>query len=60
MTLNFAKYVEHSSSEFLPRIAKGISVGIDWLTGPAMSEQERLNYKLQESEPGRTFGTMAP
>ncbi|MDA1128335.1 MAG: hypothetical protein O2913_06530 [Chloroflexi bacterium] len=54
---------EHSSflhlGEVIHNMEHGVAAAYDWLTGPAMSEQERDQHKLQETEISRrtdTFG----
>ena len=55
MTLQLAKNFEHATTHLLPKIAKGLIVGYDWLASPAMSDQERLNHELAATEPVRHF-----
>jgi hypothetical protein len=39
--------------EVLHHMESGIVTAYDWLSGPAMSEQERSQHKLQETEATR-------
>ena len=50
--------VHRHEKGFLPKIAYQIVSIYDWLSGPAMSEQERVHRELSGSEPWRRMGRM--
>jgi hypothetical protein len=58
MTIRILKNLEHSTSHLLPKIARGAISSYDWLSGPAMSEQDHVNRDLVETEPLRHFGNL--
>lgn len=49
------KEVRESSSRFIHRMEAGLVTVYGWVSGPAMTEQERTNVKLVETEPLRRF-----
>ncbi len=57
MTLHLNKHLEHPT-HLLPAIAKGLVAGYDWLAGPALSEQERMEHALAETESLRRIGNL--
>ncbi len=58
MTIHLTNNFEHTTTHLFPKIAKGLVAGYDWLSGPAMSEHERMEYVLAETEPLRQIGNM--
>ncbi len=48
--------VKHSGSHLVHRMETGFVAVYDWLTGPAMSDQERLRRSIAETEPVRRLG----
>lgn len=59
MTLQLSKQFGHTTTHLVPRIVRSLIVGYDWLSGPGMSEQERLNQEIAATEPLRHFGSMS-
>jgi hypothetical protein len=51
--------VNRHEKGFLPKITHQIVSIYDWLSGPAMSEQEQIHRELSESEPWRRLGRMS-
>ncbi|NQW21840.1 MAG: hypothetical protein HQ475_00180 [SAR202 cluster bacterium] len=47
----------HALGEVLHHMEEGVVAAYDWLSGPAMSEKERTEHKLMESEPIRRTGS---
>ncbi len=45
--------VKHSGSHFIHRMESGFLAVYGWLSGPAMSEQQRIQQRLAESETTR-------
>ena len=43
-------------SQVLHHMEDGVVAAYDWLTGPAMSEKERVQHKLAETESIRRTG----
>ena len=41
-------HFDHSHDGLLTRIARDLGAACDWLTGPGMSAQERLNRELAD------------
>ena len=41
MKANTVTHTEHNHAGLFGRVAHEVSTALDWLTGPAMSEQER-------------------
>ena len=39
--------------DVLHHMEDGVVAAYDWLSGPAMSEKQRVEHKLAESEPSR-------
>jgi hypothetical protein len=50
--------VNRHEKGFLPKITHQIVSIYDWLSGPAMSEQERIHRELNESEPWRRLSRL--
>ena len=48
MKANTSIHAEHDHAGWLSRVAHDVSVALDWLTGPAMSEQERQDRVVAE------------
>jgi len=46
----------HDDKGILPKIGHQLVHIYDWITGPAMTEQDRINRELAESEPYRRIG----
>ena len=44
--------------EMLHHMEDGVVAAYDWLTGPAMTEKERAEHKLAETEPIRRTGSI--
>ena len=42
-------HIDHNHDRLLDRISRELTVAYDWLTGPAMSDQERLNRELAQT-----------
>jgi hypothetical protein len=59
MTNQISKHFGQTTTHLVPKIFRGLVLGYDWLTGPAMSDQERLNHELAATEPLRHFGNMS-
>ncbi len=45
-------------SEMLHHMEGTVVAAYDWLAGPALTEKQRKEHKLAESEPIRRVGTM--
>ena len=45
--------------EMLHHVEDGVVAAYDWLSGPAMSEKQRTEHKLAETEPIRRIGPMS-
>ena len=45
--------------EVLHHMEDGVVAAYDWLSGPAMSEKQRTEHKLVESEPIRLTGPVS-
>lgn len=45
--------------EVLHHMEDGVAAAYDWLSGPAMSEKQRTEHKLVESEPIRRTGPVS-
>lgn len=58
MTIHLTNHVELSTSDLLPKLIRGLVAEYDRLTGPAMSEQERVNHRLHETSTIRDISTM--
>lgn len=50
--------VNRNEKGVLPKITHQIVSIYDWLSGPAMSEQERVHRELHESEPWRRLSRL--
>ena len=46
----------HDEKGILPKIGHQLVHVYDWISGPAMSEQERMQRELAETEPYRRIG----
>ncbi len=44
--------------DVLHQMEEGVVAAYDWLSGPAMSEKQRTEHKLFESEPIRRSGPL--
>ena len=53
------KEVRDTSSRFIHKMEAGVLAAYNWVSGPPMTEQERLQARLHETEPIRRF-TQAP
>ena len=42
--------------EVLHHMGDGVVAAYDWLTGPAITEKQRVEHKLSETEPIRRVG----
>ena len=49
------KEVRETGSRFIHRLETGVLTVYDWVSGPAMTEQERTQHRLAETEPIRRF-----
>ena len=49
------KEVRETGSRFIHRLETGALTVYDWVSGPAMTEQERTQHRLAETEPIRRF-----
>lgn len=47
--------VRESGSRFIHRMETGVLAVYDWVSGPAMTEQERRQLRLAETEPIRRY-----
>ena len=45
--------------EVIHHMEDGVVAAYDWLTGPAMTEKQRVEHKLAETEPIRRAGPMS-
>ena len=44
------KEVRDVGSRFFHKVESGVAAVYDWMSGPAMTEQERMQHRLQETE----------
>ena len=49
------KEVRETGSRFIHRLETGVLAVYDWVSGPAMTEQERTQHRLAETEHLRRF-----
>ena len=49
------KEMRETSSRFIHRLETGVMSVYDWVSGPAMTEQERIQHQIVETEPIRRF-----
>ena len=49
------KEVRETSSRFIHRMETGLTAVYGWVSGPPMTEQERIQHRLIETEPLRRF-----
>lgn len=49
------KEVRESGFRFIHRMEAGALAVYDWVSGPPMTEQERMQHRLAETEPLRRF-----
>ena len=49
------KEARETGSRFIHRMEAGVVAVYDWMSGPAMTEQERTQYRLAETEPLRRY-----
>ena len=47
--------MRETSSRFIHRMEAGVMAVYDWVSGPAMTEQERTQHRIAETEPIRRF-----
>ena len=47
--------VRETGSRFIRRMEASALAVYDWVSGPAMTEQERMQHQLAETEPLRRF-----
>lgn len=47
--------VRETGSRFVHRLEVGVIAVYDWVSGPALSEQQRTQLRLAESEPFRRY-----
>ena len=47
------KEVRDVGSRFFHKMEAGVAAVYDWMSGPAMTERERMQHRLQETEPIR-------
>ena len=52
------KEVRETGSRFIHKLEHGALTVYDWMTGPAMTEQERSQLRLAESEPVRRYSSI--
>jgi hypothetical protein len=53
MSILHHKPSDHHQEGLLNRITKEVLAVYDWLSGPPMSEQDRINHTLEETRPLR-------
>jgi hypothetical protein len=53
MSILHHKPSDHHQEGLLNRITKDVLAVYDWLSGPPMSEQDRINHTLEETRPLR-------
>jgi hypothetical protein len=59
MSINFhVSFNDHGESA-LSKIAKGMVTAYDWLSGPPMSEKDRINHELAVTEGERRIGSVS-
>lgn len=51
--------VRETGSRFIHRMEAGVLAVYDWVSGPAMTEQERIQHRLAETEAIRRY-TQSP
>ena len=56
MALRYQKHNEDHKDSLLTRIVKDITIAYDWLSGPGMTERDRLSRDIAEARPNITFG----
>ena len=49
------KEARESGSRFIHLMESGALAAYNWISGPAMTEQERTQHRLAETEPIRRF-----
>ena len=49
------KEVRESGSRFIHQMEMGVIAVYDWVSGPAMTEQERTQHRLIETDPIRRY-----
>lgn len=52
------KEVRETGSRFIHKLEHGVVAVYGWMSGPAMTEQERSQLRLVEAEPIRRYSTM--
>ena len=58
MALHGEKHQERHQAGLLTRLAHDIVVAYDWLSGPPMSERDRMNRDLAESRHDKHLNVM--
>ena len=53
MNVHLHFHFDHNHDGLLTRIARDLGVAYDWLAGPGLSDQERLNRELAEARNGK-------
>ncbi len=48
MHVHFALHIDHNHPGVLGRVARELGSAVDWLSGPAMTEQERQERVMAE------------
>jgi hypothetical protein len=54
MHLHIALHRDHSHDDLLGRVSRDLGAAMDWFTGPARSEQDRLHSTLADAR-NRTY-----
>ena len=54
MNAHFHIHFDHHD-RLLSRITRELTLAYDWLTGPALTDQERLNLELAQAQPDKYF-----
>ena len=49
------KEVRDVGSRFVHKMEAGLMAAYDWVSGPAMTEQDRAQHRLVETEPLRRY-----
>ena len=50
MKANTSMHSEHDHAGLISRVAHDLSAALEWVTGPAMSEQERVERAMAEAK----------
>ncbi len=51
MTARYQKHLEDHTHSLITRIVKDVAIAYDWLSGPAMTERDRIRRDVAESHP---------